>query len=170
MALSLKKLLTNIGFGTTACFIAVASPWSIVVAAGEVAAQDNSGTVVDPSVDIATRIIFPREQNAGSTLRIRLAYDKTLTSITSPVIVVWGRTTDGAWQRLYNKDPSPITEVTLAAASTDAESGAFKYTECDPRTHAWDVDGCSEFIIQIKTALAGSTGSTATAFVQAKMS
>lgn len=159
---------------------ASASPWMTCIDAGGIATQDNSGTITNPTTHCtaATSHIFRRLDNGPATLMARLGYDDGLTGITSPVIVMCGRYrtkaqqdagTDVPWQRLYNKDPSPITEVTLTTASTtDIEDGTLKYTECDPRTHAWDVAGCNEFLPAKKTALAG-TGSTSNAIVQCRL-
>lgn len=151
---------------------AVASPWVTIITAGGMDDIDSLGTVRNPDTDITetTRVKFKLDNLNATTLRIRMGYFGT--PDVSPVIVLWGRTlpagqTTGGWKRLYNKASTPATDVTLTAdGSNDATDDTYKYTTDNPLTHAWDVDGCNEFIVQVKTAFTTSAGSAALAFLQ----
>ena len=156
---------------------ASASPWTTVITAAGVATADNSGTVTNPALHItlSSRLPFRRNSHGPATLQVRLGYDDGATPSQQLKIVVWGRKqTAGnteAFQRLYNKEPSPATEVEVTTASTtDAEDGTLKYTEVDPRKHAWDVAGCDEFYFQVSQAFNATGGNTTTnAILQAKL-
>ncbi|MGE3175854.1 MAG: hypothetical protein AB7O32_00175 [Vicinamibacterales bacterium] len=163
--------------GTFTAAGASASRWVTVIDAGGAATADNGGTVTNPTsqITLASRHPLTRDANGPPTLRVRFGYDDGATSTQDPKLVVWGRKKTGdnseAWQRLYNKDPSPTTEVELTIAeSTDAEDGTLKYTAPDPRTHAYDVDGCDEFRFQISLPFTATGGLTTTnCIVQAKL-
>jgi hypothetical protein len=82
-------------------------------------------------------------------------------------VKVFGRTGSDAWQLLYSKGGNLVETLTVDTTN-DARDGTFNYTTPSFSTHAWDRLGCEELIVGIQTALAGSTGSVATATVQAK--
>lgn len=119
---------------------------------------DNSGSSINsPDTQIATvsrRII--KTAGAGTVLRASMRYDDGLSGITDPVINVVGRMSeqDVFWRKLFNKAGS--YDATLATAATDLTSGTFDFTDPHPDNNAWDIDGCDEILIGVKTALAAT--------------
>lgn len=172
MAVTTKILNAIVSRLTGFWVAAVASPWVTVISAGGMDDQDNSGSVTNPETEItdATRIRFKLDDQNATTLRFRLGYAGTPS--TDPVITVWGRKlaageTTGGWKRLYNKAASPAVTMTLTTATaTDYNDGTLKHTNDNPLTHAVDVDGCDEFLVQVVTAYAVSAGSAATAILE----
>ncbi len=141
--------------------------WVNVVDAGGVAVQD-AATVTNPSTQItaATRHIF-RRNGLGTHLLLRMKYDDGLTSITAPIVKVFGRGGDNdGWQLLKTRSGS--LSVALSVAATDVEDGTNKFTTPDYDLHAWDSLSCNEFLVGIETALAG-TGDATTATIEAKL-
>jgi hypothetical protein len=140
------------------------------MAAGGINAQDNSGTITIPETHIskATAYIFSHTQ--GSTLTLRLAYDRGATVTTSPIVCLFGRTMGSGvagWQLLRTLDDSP--SATLGTAVTDIDDGTvFKFTTPSRTSHTFDKMGCDQFVVGTLTAFAVSSGSAATAIVQAK--
>lgn len=150
--------------------VSLTSEWQTIITAGNIATADNSGTIAEPDEDIdgVGRLMFRKGGNGGTTLLLRLGYDPTLTSITAPVVKVFGKTGDDAWDHLTTRESTPSLDVTLTPAATDAVTDGLAYTTVSLTAHALDCLGCSDFIVGVKTALNGSTGSEATAILQAK--
>lgn len=149
----------------------LASGWQTVIAEGGVTTQDNA-TITNPETQInasatVTKFVFVAK-GAGTNLILRLKYDSTLTAITSPIVKVFGRTGSDAWQLLYSKGGN-LVETLTCDTTNDARDGTFSYTTPAFGTHSWDRLGCEELIVGVQTILAGSTGSVATATVQAKI-
>lgn len=147
----------------------MSAAWRTVADSGQPASQDGSGTINNPDTAItgANNRIFRRQRERGTILRIRAGYDDGLTGITDPVINVFGRKDENdSWQRLPNLDGD--TDVTLETATDDVEDGTLKYTTAKRTTHSFDTDGCNEFLIGTKTALAG-TGTTSNSVYQVKI-
>jgi hypothetical protein len=140
--------------------------WTTAISAGGPAVQDNA-SITNPTTQItaATRIPL-RRGGVGTILLLRLGYDDALTTITDPVVKVFGRTGSDAWQLL--KSIASALTATLPTAATDSTDGTLDYTTPDLSTHAWDCAGCDELLVGVETALAG-TGSTANAIIQAKV-
>lgn len=149
--------------------VSLISEWQTVIAAGEVASQDAGGTIVEPDTDISRDGFRMYSANGGTTLLLRLGYDPTLTSITAPELVVFGRTGDDAWTLLTTRESTPSLDVTLTPAATDAVTDGLAYTTVSLTEHALDCRGCDRFKIGVKTALNGSTGVLINAIVQAKL-
>lgn len=156
----------------------IASAWSTVIDAAGMDDADNAGsdiTAPATQVTLSTRKIWDLSDQykglVGTTLRVRMGYDVNAALTTSPVIEVFGRfDSNDAWKRLLNKNATPAYNVTLTVATTtDVSDGTYKYTECSPADHAFDLDGCQELLFAVKTAFAVSAGSAATAFMQAKV-
>ncbi len=140
--------------------------WQTVVRAGGPALLDNA-SITDPTTQIVrdTTSIFSR-QAGGTILLIRLGYDDALASITNPVIRVFGRTGDDAWQEL--PDAAGNSAITLTtAASVDATDGTLKYTKAVVAAHSVDCLGCEEILIGVQTVLAG-TGVVNNSIIQVK--
>jgi hypothetical protein len=146
--------------------VSLTGVWQTVISAGGPATQD-AATITNATTQItaATRSIFSRK-GAGTILLIRLGYDDGLTSITNPIIKVFGRTGSDAWMVL--KDVSGNLTLTLTTAlSTDATDGTLLYTAADVATSSIDCLGCDEILIGVQTALAG-TGTVSNSIIQVK--
>lgn len=140
--------------------------WTTAISAGGPAVQD-SASITNPTTQITadTRVLL-RRGGVGTSLILRLAYDDGLTSITNPVVKVFGRTGNDVWQALRNKSGSLTT--TLTTAATDTTDGTLLYTNPAFDTEAIDCLGCDEILVGVETALAG-TGTTSNAVIQAKI-
>lgn len=148
--------------------VSLITPWLTVISAGQVATQDNSGVLIEPDEDIS-RDAFSFPTFGGTTLLLSLGYDPALTSVTAPVLNVFGRarSTD-PWRLLFNRASTPSADITLTPAASDAVTSGLAYTSVSLTNHALDAIGCKEFKVGVKTALNGSTGVETTAVVQAK--
>lgn len=143
------------------------SGWVTVISAGGPATQD-AATITNPDTQIttSTRSIF-RRRGAGTILLLRLGYDDGLTSITNPIVKVFGRTDLNTWMVL--KDVAGNLTVTLTtAASTDVADGTLLYTAADVASTSIDCLGCEEILIGVQTALAG-TGTVSNSIIQVKV-
>jgi len=146
--------------------VSLTSGWVTVIDAGGMTVQD-AATITDPTAEItnSTRHIL-RRNGVGTTLLVRMAYDDGITSITNPVIKVFGRTPDQQWQLLKTRAGALNATITTAVA-TDCSDGTLNWTTSDYDAQAWDCLGCGEILIGIETALA-ATGTTSTAYLEAK--
>lgn len=148
--------------------VSLVTPWLTVIAAGEVATADSGGTITDPEVDIE-RDEFEFPVYGGTTLLLSLGYDPALTSITAPVLNVFGRASSAdTWRLLLNRADTPSADITLTPAATDALTDGIAYTTVNLKSHALDCTGCKKFKVGVKTALNGSTGVETNSVVQAK--
>lgn len=125
----------------------------------------DAATVTNPNTQVTRNTTPIIKRSGGTTLRLRMAYDASLTVSTAPVVKVFGRTGSDSWQLL--KSVRGNVSEALSVAATDASDGTLKYTTSDQFVHSWDCDGCDELIVVIETALSG-TGTVSTAFVQVK--
>jgi len=149
---------------------AITQKWQNAITAPGIASSDNSGNdITDPDdqIDGLTRHIL-KVAKRGTFLQVRLLYDDGLTSITDPVIQIFGRYDDtDQWQRLRNLSNS--VDVTLTTAtSLDVTDGTLKYTDPAFDAHTVDLNATDELLIGVKTALTG-TGTVNTAILQAKL-
>ncbi len=140
--------------------------WQTLITDGGPAALD-AATITNPETQItaATSARFVR-LGAGSHILLRLRYDDGLTSITAPVVKVFGRTGSQPWQLLKNRAGN--LSIALTPAATDTEDGTYKYTTADFDLHAFDCLGCDEILVGIETALAG-TGTTSNSAIEIKV-
>ncbi len=125
----------------------------------------DAATVTNPETQVTRNTTPIIKRSGGTTLRLRMAYDASLSVSTAPVVKVFGRTGADAWQLI--KSVRGNVSETLAVAGTDVSDGTFKYTTSDQLIHSWDCDGCDQLLVVIETALAG-TGTVNTAFIQFK--
>lgn len=146
--------------------VSMTSGWQTLIDAGGVTVQD-AATITNPTTQItaSTRHIFQRK-SAGTNLILRMKYDDGLTTITSPVVKVFGRTGGGAWEVLKSR-AAALTATLTATTATDSQDGTYSYTVVDFSTQAWDCLGCEEILVGIETALA-ATGTTSTATIEGK--
>lgn len=126
----------------------------------------DAATVTNPQTEV-TRTTTPIINRAGGTvLRVRMAYNASLTVSQAPIVKVFGRTgSTQAWQLL--KSAAGNIRETLTTAATDVTDGTYDYTTPDQTVHSWDCDGCEQLLIVVETALAG-TGTVSDAFLQIK--
>lgn len=143
------------------------SAWQTIIDAGGPAVQD-AATITNPTTQIvaSTAHLFQRRAK-GTNLILRLGYDDALTSITDPIVKVFGRTgSTDVWQILKTKSGS-ITCTLSTAPTTDTTDGTLRYTTPDSSTTTFDCFGTEEILVGIQTALAG-TGTTNNSIIQAK--
>ncbi len=141
-----------------------------VIGAGGPATDDNSGSrITNPTAqvtNITTRTL--KGTGSGTLLMLKLGYDDALGAITDVVVQVFGRTDpDVEWQPLENGLGNHEVTLTTAAA-TDVTDGTLKYTQVKLNTTTWDMLGCKDILVAIKTALAG-TGVTSNSVILAKI-
>ena len=149
---------------------AIAHEWKEAMGTGGITATDNSGNdVTNPTgqIDGLTKHIL-KINKRGTFLQVRLVYDDGLSSITDPVIQIFGRYDNtNQWQRLRNL--SDLIDITLTTnTSVDVADGTFLYTDPRFNLHTIDLNATDEIIIGVKTNLSG-TGVTNNAVLQAKL-
>jgi hypothetical protein len=141
------------------------SGWETAISAGGIATQD-AATITNPSTQIGATAQILRRGGKGTLLVVRLQYDDGLSSITDPVIKVFGRTGTDAWEVLKTIASTPALTYTVATNASDTTDGTDKFS-IPSYANAFDCLGCEEIVIGVETALAG-TGTTSTAVLQAK--
>lgn len=148
--------------------VSLASAWQTIIDPGGVATQD-AATITNPDSQIDNDTTHPFETDGiGTYLLLRLGYDDALTSITNPVLRVFGRSSSSdIWMPLPLRDNSGLN-VTLTTGADDTTDGTLKYTTPNFDSRCVDLLGCSQVLVGVQTALAG-TGSTANAIVQIKI-
>jgi len=150
---------------------AIAHEWKDAIGAGGIASTDNGGNdITNPTsqIDGLTKHLL-KINKRGTFLQVRLVYDDGLTSITDPVVQIFGRYSDEQmWQRL--RTLSNLHDVTLVTDQTTADvtDGTDKFTDPLFDAQTIDLNATDEILIGVKTALAG-TGVTNTAVLQAKL-
>jgi hypothetical protein len=167
---STKKAVTDLVHAseiTRPCQIA--SFWQVINS--DLESQDNSGTP-DPYGDSPSSTPHFISIPTGTTLRLGVRYTAGESMSTDPVLQVFGRTVAplgtqdntettnqgsvGIWQRLLSK--AGDIDSTFVDASTDISDGTYEYTASDLDAHSYDLDGCNQVIVLVKTAAAGVTG------------
>lgn len=148
----------------------IPAPWQTVIPAGGLDDQD-AATITDPTAEIADggnlRNVL-KIAKKGTTLRIRMKYADSLTSITDPKIKVFGRySATDPWQILKTKDNALNATMTTVLAS-DVSDGTFNWTTPDPNKHSFDLDGVDEVAFGVETPLA-ATGDVTTATLEVKV-
>lgn len=158
----------NIGCGvglTGVIPMSATSFWETAISAGGIAVQD-AATITNPSTEIASTATILKRGGKGTLLVVRLQYDDGLTSITDPVIKVFGRTGSDMWEVLKTRASTPAITFTVTTGANDTTDGTYLYT-LPSYVDAFDCLGCEEIVIGVQTALAG-TGTTNTAVLQVK--
>jgi len=156
-ALDGSELFRRLDLSRVVCPSNIASDWVDLRDEGSVDAADNAGSdITNPDTqitDAGAHIL--KKIKAGTVLRLRLRYDDGDTLTTDPVVQVFGRhSDDGGWQRLRNK--SGNIDLTLSDAATDVEDGTDKFSDVDEDANSFDLDGCDQVIVGVKTAAAGT--------------
>lgn len=170
MALGVNRNLKRTPGPEVVCPVQIPNQWVDAIDAGGVDAADATPIVNPDTQIVASDHHILNVGLAGTTLRLRVAYDRAATAITvQPIAQVFGRTPGGQWEKLVNKNGA--NQITLTATiATDVDDGtALKYTDVDLNAHAVDLDGCEEVLVGMHTALAHTTGSAANAKLQCKI-
>ncbi len=145
------------------------TPWVTIIDNGGLETQD-AAAILDPDVQInnSTTHIFDTG-GRGSTLHLRMKYDDGLTSITDPVVQVFGRYPGDQWQQLYNKNSTPTLLATIVTAASDVTDATDDYTKAGGLVGeaAFDLDGCTQVIVGVTTVLA-ATGDATLSTLQAR--
>lgn len=139
--------------------------WQVVIPAGGMTEFDgaaNGTAIATPEniladAKIAFRKLLIVEGN-GAYMAVRVAYNSANSMTTDPIIQVFGRynSTD-LWEPLRNRNLGvPDTGLTVADASADIIVGSYKYTDVDDFEDVFDLRGCREIIVGIKTIAAGT--------------
>ena len=65
-----------------------------------------------------------------ASILVRLKYnDDTATNIVSPIIIVWGKSESGDWEKLQDINGTFSSHTLTVAIATDLDDGTFKYTD-----------------------------------------
>lgn len=148
----------------------IPSPWVTVIDVGGMDAVDNL-PITNPATHItATTHHIGKVGKRGTTLRLRMRYDDAdATLTTDAVIAVFGRynSTD-AWMQLLTKAGNRTTTMTTDYTN-DVEDGTDGYTQVHPENHAFDLEGCDEFLVGVEVVYAVSGGDATLASLQAKI-
>lgn len=107
----------------------------------------------------------------GTNLIVRVAYDKTLVTVTDPVIRVFGVDDNLRFHLLKNLSGSEqITIVTKATddGDTDVRDSAYCYTAVTS-SNIIDLQGSKYFFIVVDTAITGTVGDPELSFVEFKV-
>ncbi len=143
----------------------VTSRWQEIISAGGPSVVDDA-SITNPTTQItaAANRIYVLDNNFSAIL-LRLGYSSALTTITAPIVKVFGRTGSDVWQVLLTEN---LTDTaTLSTQSSDVTDGTLSYTTPSPLLHAWDCLGCNQILVGIQTALSG-TGTVSNSVIQIK--
>lgn len=146
--------------------------WNTAITAGGVATAD-AATITNPHSEIRSdRKVIDASNLDFDYVVMSMLYDPTLTGITDPNAVLFGAAADkvgntGEYSPVNNRNNARSASLACAPASdTKTEAGTLARTAVDNQAHVFPRRGNSKFFVGIEQALAGSTGSTATALVQ----
>lgn len=150
--------------------------WNTAISAGGIATAD-AATINDPNTQIRSDrnvIDMSALGDEFDYVMVSMLYDPTLTGITDPNIVLFGASCDGVgnvgeYAPINNRNNARSVSLACAPAS-DAKTaaGTLARTAVDLQAHVFPRQGNTRFFVGAELALAGSTGSTATALVQLK--
>ena len=148
----------------------IRTKWVAIIDAGGLEVQDDT-PIVNPTTEItgSTTHIFVTG-GRGSTLYLRMRYDDGLTSITDPVVMVFGRhsSADTQWMLLLSAASTPATtEVLPTDLTNDVRDGTDHWTAVSDATK-WPLLGCDEILVGVLTALA-ATGDATLSTLEAKV-
>ena len=141
------------------------NPWQVVIPAGGMTEFDgasNGTAIATPENIIADAKSSYRKllivEGNGAYMAVRAAYNSANSLTTDPIIQVFGRFNSAdLWEPLRNRNQGvPDTGLTVADASTDIIVGSYKYTDVDDYEDVFDLRGCREIVIGIKTIAAGT--------------
>lgn len=150
--------------------VSVVSRWQRI--ANTINTADDT-TLNQPLTQITadTRTLFSRDsQQTGTSLMFRVGVPSGLTSLTNPVMRVFGRKQDSgdAFQMLQNLNEQ--FDITFDLGNNTTIEGGVRYSS-PTKAHIVDMASCDEFLAGIKTALGagGGTGTIADAFIEVKV-
>lgn len=147
--------------------------WTIVVQPGIVDTSDagnidRPGSIVgiaDVDDELGSRVFTCF--GCGNLIVAQLVYPRNLVVSVDPVVVLFGRyDKTQPWDAVTSKANKQL--VTL---KTNADTGdtAFKRTILDNEKQAWNSLGNNQFAFGVATALDGTVGNKALAFIRAKV-
>ncbi len=147
------------------------NPWTTIIDQGGLETQD-AVAVLDPDAEItnATTHIF-NTGGQGTVMHLRMKYDDGLTSITDPIVQVFGRATpNDQWQALFNSNSAPTLLSVIVTSGTDVTDGVDDYTApggIDGEV-TFNLNGCSQILVGVTTVLA-ATGDPTLSTLQARV-
>jgi hypothetical protein len=106
----------------------------------------------------------------GTNLILRLKYNTSLSTVTDPVVKVFGIDKSGKFHFLKNLSGSAAITITTSASDdgdADVRDSSFRYTDV-ASTSIVDLQGSTYFLMVVSTALNG-TGTKSTARIQYKI-
>lgn len=167
-SLARSKLANNTANNPRTVLVPLITDWIECCNAPDVA--DNGGSdVINPGAIVRAETTRIATQGNANTALIRIAYDDGLTSITDPVIQVFGNDAvgaTGAWYPLKNS--SGTHAITLVTAASD--DGVTDITDGTLLRSTWvevECKGALEILVAVKVALTG-TGTKNTSILEIK--
>lgn len=143
--------------------VSIISDWVDVCDAPETA--DNSGsTVVNPGGITRSAQKLLQNRGVGTSVQVRLKYDVGASTLTNPVVQVFGFDGNGVPTKLRDKDGNHELTLTLDATN-DVRDSLFKYSV----PVEVDMDGCSSILVAVKTAFAASSGTVSNSTIQVRV-
>ena len=149
--------------------------WNDITSAGGPATQD-AATVNDVLTQVTAangRKVIDIGNMEADYAAVSMLYDSTLTAITDPVIGLAGASYDPGngvddYEVLRNRNNARTVSLPCSPSTDQKGAGGLVRTDVDANAHIFPIKGCKRFVPFVETALAGSTGSTATAKLQIK--
>jgi|GEM_PF-2348297 len=189
MALSAVPVMLRHDFDGQGGVVAPASlraQWHTVIEAGRIAGTADAAAITNPLTEITDAKSRIFRKHRGTLVAARILHQGTGT-LTSPDVVLFGRNSAVAgcgWRRLYNVATTPYYAVSLTVVAvsdiTETFSGSpgsatnpygvtqGSYQASDvTKDQVWDCMECDEFLFGIQTSFNATTGTEATAVVQA---
>lgn len=153
--------------------VSITSTWFTAVDATGPNTQDAS-TVTNPTTQItaaAKRLCETKGRATRATFRLK--YNQDVSTPTSPVIAVFGRTRVGAtevgpWERLWTLGATATATLTLDTTN-DVTDGSYKTTSSTLESQTFDLMGCNEFLVGVQTAFAASGGTVNDSTIECKL-
>lgn len=149
--------------------------WNDLTSAGGPATQD-AAIVNDVLTQVTVangRKVIEIPEGMADYAVVSMLYDGTLTGITDPIVGLAGASYDagsgvGDYEVLNNRNNARTASLACAPSSDQVGAGGLVRTAIDNAAHIFPLKGCRRIVPFVETALAGSTGSTATAKLQIK--
>lgn len=129
---------------------------------------DTSGfTNPDTQLASETHIELKRASLMGQYIMACVQYDDGLTTVTSPVVELWGRNNSSdPWMRMKTLGGASTSTLTMNP-TTDSTNGTDKFSDVNYTSNVWDTAGNEFFKFGIVTALDG-TGTKTTCKILVK--
>lgn len=142
--------------------------WQTLIQAGGPATQD-AAVITFPVSEIGSTKLQYNRKGGGLLVALRLKYDSGLVVTTSPVVKLFGYTSQDGKQLLKTRAGSTTSTLTVSSAEdVYSDDGAFRFTTPDMLLNVWDSFACETIVAGIQTALAG-TGATSNSTIEFKI-